>query len=213
MKKSEWIIVAIISISFLLGIILYSEMPDKFASHWNAKGIVDGYMSKFWGLFLMPIISVILFVLFMFIPRIDPYKKNIDKFRRHYDNFIVLIMIFLFYIHILTIFWNLGIKFNLLRFLAPAFAILFYYAGVLIQNAKRNWFIGIRTPWTLSNEKVWNNTHKLGGKLFKLCGMLSLFGILFPNYAIWFVLIPIIFTSIYVIFYSYFEYKKVKNEN
>jgi uncharacterized membrane protein len=208
MKKSTVIVLAIILISFIIAIYLYPQMPDKIASHWNAKGDADGYMPKFWGLFLMPLISVGLFLLFLLIPKIDPLKKNIEKFRKYFDNFIVLIFIFLFYIYLLTIFWNLDFRFNMTVMMIPALAVLFYYVGILTENAKRNWFIGIRTPWTLSNNIVWDKTHKLGGKLFKIAGIIALFGVLFHKYALLFVLVPVILVALYTIVYSYFEYQK-----
>lgn len=208
MRKSEIIIIGIVLLSFGIGIYVYPEMPEKIASHWNAEGEVNGYMSKFWGIFLMPIISVGLFLLFMIIPGIDPYKSNIEKFRKYYDNFIIVIIIFLFYIYLLTIFWNMGFRYNMITLLSPAFAILFYYSGVLIENAKMNWFIGIRTPWTLSSEKVWDKTHKIGGKLFKIAGIIAFAGILFQSYAIFFILVPILSAVIYLVIFSYIEYQK-----
>jgi uncharacterized membrane protein len=183
-------------------------MPEKMASHWGINGQVNGYINRFWGLFLMPFISVGLFLLFLLIPRIDPLKENIAKFRNYFDNFIVLIILFLFYLYCLTIFWNKGYRFNMVQFLAPALGALFYYAGVLIGNAKRNWFIGIRNPWTLSNDVVWDKTHQLGGKLFKTVGVLSLLGVVFPAWALFFILIPIILVSVYTTVYSYFEYQR-----
>jgi len=86
----------LILISFGLGAYFFPQMPDKMASHWNIKGEADGYMSKFWGLFLMPIISLGLFLPFLLISKIDPLKANIEKFREYFDGFIVLIMVFLF---------------------------------------------------------------------------------------------------------------------
>lgn len=194
--------------SFAVGIYFYPQMPEKMASHWDRKGQVDGYMSRFWGLFLMPLISIGMFSLFILIPKIDPLKENIKKFRRYFDWFILLIIIFLFYLYLLTISWNLDFRFDFIRFLMPAFGLLFYYAGILIENAKRNWFVGVRTPWTLSNEKVWNKTHQIGGKLFKIAGVVTFLGILFPAYAIFFAIFPIISVSLYLIIYSYFEYQK-----
>ena len=188
-------------------------MPEKIASHWNVQGQVDGYMSKFWGLFLMPLISAGLFLLFIAIPKIDPLKTNIEKFRKYYDGFITLVIIFLFYLYLLTIFWNMGIRFDIIQLLAPAFGILFYYCGILTENAKRNWFIGIRTPWTLSNDAVWDKTHKIGGKLFKISGIVVLFGIFFRNYALFFILVPVILVAIYTIIYSYVEYQKELAKN
>lgn len=210
MKKSEIIILIIILLSFAIGIYFYPQMPSQMASHWNAQGKVNGYMTRFWALFLMPIMSIALFLLFIFIPKIDPLKENIEKFRKYYDGFVVLMIAFLFYVYLLTVFWNIGMKFDMTQVLTPAFAILFYYIGVLMENAKMNWFIGIRTPWTLSSEKVWDKTHKIGGKLFKIAGLIAFFGLLLPGYAIFFMVIPVIFISLYTIVYSYFEYKKLE---
>src|SRR4030043_1731477 len=142
MRKSEIIILVIILISLALAIYFYPLMPEKMASHWSAHGQVNDYMPKFWGLFLMPFISIGLFLLFILIPKIDPLKENIKKFRKYFDIFIILIILFLFYLYVLTIFWNIGARFNMVQFLIPAFGIIFYYAGVLVENAKRNWFIG-----------------------------------------------------------------------
>ena len=208
MRKSELIIVVIILLSFTVGIHYYPQMPDRIATHWNAQGQVDGYMSKFWGLFPMPIISVGLLLLFILIPTMDPLKSNIQQFRKYFDGFVVLIMVFLFYLYLLTIFWNSGYRFNIIVFLSPAFAILFYYTGILIENTKRNWFIGIRTPWTLSSDRVWDKTHKIAGKLFKIAGIVALGAIFFETAAIFFIIVPVIIISIYAIVYSYFEYQK-----
>ncbi|MCD6233352.1 SdpI family protein [bacterium] len=207
-KKTDIIIISLISLSFIVGIYLYPQMPEKMASHWNVKGEVDGYLSKFWGIFLMPIVSLGLFLLFLLIPRIDPLKANIEKFRKYFDSFIVLIMVFLFYIYLLGIVWNLGKRFNMGRTMVPALGVLFYYCGILIENAKRNWFIGIRTPWTLSSESVWDKTHKIGGKLFKVAGLIAFLGIFFPNFAFYLILVPVLLAAFYTIAYSYFEYQK-----
>jgi uncharacterized membrane protein len=86
--------------------------------------------------------------------------------------------------------------------------VLFYYSGVVISHAKMNWFVGIRTPWTLSSEKVWNQTHALGGKLFKITGIIALLGIIFINYALFFILVPLIVVGIYTVVYSYFAYRE-----
>ncbi|MBO8179896.1 MAG: SdpI family protein [Archaeoglobus sp.] len=208
MRKSNAIALGIILLSFILGVCLYPRMPEEMASHWNAQGQVNGYLPKFWGLFLVPLISVGLFLLFMSIPKIDPLKHNIEEFRKYYDGFVVLIILFLFYVHVLTILWNIGARFSIVQMLAPAFGFLYYYCGILIENAKRNWFIGIRTPWTLSSERVWEKTHKIGGKLFKAAGFIAFIGTFFQNYALFFILAPIILVAIYTIVYSYAEYRK-----
>lgn len=196
--------------SFVAGLYLYfySEMPEQMASHWNVQGEVDGYMSKFLGLFLMPIVLLGMFLLFLIIPKIDPLKANIEKFRKYFDWFILAITLFMLYVYALTILWSMDKRFNMTLALIPAFALLFYYLGIMVGNAKRNWFIGIRTPWTLSNEKVWDKTHKLASKLFRMAAVIVLAGIFFPKYGIWFLLVPILVASLYPVVYSYFEYRK-----
>lgn len=207
-KIHHIIAIIVIIISILIGIYYYDVMPAKMASHWNSKGEINGYMPKFWGLFLMPLITIGIYLMFLIIPKIDPLKENIKKFEKYFNWFIALLVLFLFYIYLLSIGANLGYKFNMTQMMMPALGILFIYIGILLEHAKRNWFIGIRTPWTLSNEKVWYKTHILGGKLFKVAGALIFIGILFDQYAMWIVIITALWAGLYPVIYSYFEYKK-----
>ncbi len=213
-RLSAIFIVIIIIASFAVAVYIYPQMPERIASHWNAHGEVDGYMTKFWGIFLMPFISLGMTALLIVLPKIDPLKANIEQFKGYYYGFVALVLFFLFYIFLLTIFWNLGYRFNMGQVLAPAFGVLFFFCGVLVEKARRNWFIGIRTPWTLSNEKVWDRTHALGGKLFKAAGALALLGVFFPDYAFYFVIVPVIAVTVFTILYSYviFHQEKVRQE-
>lgn len=210
MRKSTIINLGIILIFFGTALYFYRVMPEIMASHWNAQGEVNGYMPKFWALFLMPLIALAIFLLFLVIPKIDPLKNDVEKFRKHLGNFSVVIMTFFFYLFLLTIFWNLGFKFNLSQFLTPAFAALFFYCGIFIERIKRNWFAGIRTPWTLSSDRVWDKTHKLGGKLFKGVGLIALLGLIFPNQAIFLVIVLVLLVAVFLSAYSYFEYRHEK---
>ena len=204
-----WIIILA---SLGIGIYLYPDMPEKMASHWNAQGEVDGYMQKGWALFLMPGITVLLYLMYLLIPRIDPLKKNIEKFRPYFDWFILLMIVFLAYIYSLTIAVNLGYVFNMTTMILPAIGVLFIYIGFLVQHAKRNWFIGIRTPWTLSDDRVWEKTHRLGGKLFKVAGVLVFLSVLFDASALWIVLGAALVAGLAPVVYSYFEYEKQKRQ-
>lgn len=207
-KKSGIIIVGIILIAFVVSIYFYPRMPEKMASHWNAQGQVDGHISKLWGLFLMPFVLVGITLLFAILPRIDPLKANIEKFRQYYDGFIILLLIFVLAIHYQMILWNLGIKVSPNAILPIGLGLLFFYAGILCENAKRNWFVGIRTPWTLSNDTVWNKTHKIGGKLFKVVGIIVFFAVFFQRHICFFIIVPVLSVAAYTVIYSYFEYKR-----
>ena len=207
-KITIFVCILIILVSVGIGIYSCNLLPDKVASHWDASGNVNGYMSKFWGVFLMPIISVVMLVLFLWFPSLDPKKKNIEKFRIYYDIFIIVLMLFMFSIYLVTLLWNFGIKVNMNAFMIVAFFVLMFFIGVLLSKAKPNWFIGIRTPWTLSSEKVWKKTHELGGKLFKICAFVCLAGLFFLNYAIFIILILLLGVVLFLVVYSYILYKK-----
>jgi len=211
MYKTRKLALFLVSLFFVVAFYVYPQMPEQMASHWNYQGEVDGYMSKFWGLFLLPIMSLVLFVFFLIIPKIDPLKANVAKFQKYFDGFILVFEIFFLYIYLLTISWSLGSRFDMTAAMMPALAILFYYMGILVGQAERNFFIGIRTPWTLSSDSVWKKTHRLGGKLFKAVAVLTALGFFFPTYAITLMLVPVIGVSIYLTVYSYVEFKKEKN--
>lgn len=211
MRNTIIALMIIIGLSFSLSIYFSPQMPELMASHWNANGEVDGYMPKNWGLFFMPILSIFLLGLLIIVPKIDPLRKNIETFNKYFYGFLIAIFIFLFYLHVLTLMWNLGYRFELIRYLAPGFALLFFYCGILIEHAKKNFSIGIRTPWTLSSDTVWDKTHKIGGKLFKIAGILGLVGIFFPQQAILFILIPILAITLYLYIFSYLEHRKLKS--
>ena len=207
-RTSIIVIVILILIGVIAGILLYNRLPDPVASHWNERNLVDGYMSRFWGVLMMPLVATGMFLLFLLIPLIDPLKANIATFREYFNTFIVLFIVFLLYMHGLTLAWNLGYRFDMGGAMLPALGLFFIYAGVLIGKAKRNWFIGIRTPWTLSSDTVWAETHRIGAKLFMASGILALVGAFFGAYAIWFVMLPLIGSSIFLVVYSYVLFQR-----
>jgi uncharacterized membrane protein len=203
-KTTLTISIVLILIGTLAGILLWNQLPGQVASHWNEYDQVNGYMSKFWGVFLMPAITTGMLLLFLAVPSIDPLKANIQKFRETFNTFIALIIAFMVYIHGLTLAWNVGYTgFRMSSAMLPAMGLLFIFMGLLISKAKRNFFIGIRTPWTLSSDRVWDETHRVGGKLFIGAGVLALIGAFFPDYAIWFIMVPVLGAALFSVIYSY----------
>ena len=198
-----------IAAALILSLALYGRLPEQVASHWNLNDEVDGTMPRFWGAFLMPIITLVMLGLFLLIPAIDPMKANISTFRRSFNVFIALIVAFLLYLHVLTTLWNLGMRsFRMSTALLPALGLLFIFVGVMLRQARRNFSIGIRTPWTLSSDRVWDKTHRLGAVLFIISGVLAALGAFFPGaVAYWLVLGPVIASSLFLVVYSYFLWR------
>lgn len=194
----------------LAGLLLWNKLPDQMASHWNENDQVDGTMSKVWGVFLMPLVTVGMLALFLVIPSIDPLKANIAKFRGAFNLFIALMIAFMIYIHGLTLAWSLGYQsFKMSTAMLPFVGLLFVFIGNMMKQAKRNFFIGIRTPWTLSSDRVWDETHRLGSTLFMASGALAILGSFFGGMAaFWLMLVPLIGSSIFLAVYSYVLYRR-----
>ncbi|MFC1454551.1 SdpI family protein [Candidatus Undinarchaeota archaeon] len=213
MNKKDWIAFGIVALTFLIGISLYSSFPEKMASHWNETGQVDGYLSKFWGTFLFPMINLGLLGLFILIPEIAVFKLNIKKFKKEFDNFKLIFVGFMSYVYLATLFANLGYDFSMNYIMAPAMFLLFYYVGHLTMKSKRNFFIGIRTPWTLANDKVWEKTNRIGGRLLQVLGVIMLIGLLVKGQFISIILGSVFLFVIFIFVYSYLEYRKYPKKN
>ncbi len=200
--------ITLVVISFLVAIALYPTMPDPMPSHWNAAGEIDGYMSKFWGMFLMPLITLGMLLLFLAIPRIDPLKANIALFIDSYNLMMVLLIAYMLYVYALTLFAALGYPFNMTVMLLPAMGALCIVIGFLIGKARRNFFVGIRTPWTLSSDTVWAKTHALGKWAFVGAGVVCIVCAFLGEIAFWIMMICILAAAFVPIVYSYVLWKR-----
>lgn len=206
--KGTIISLILLALTILVSLYVYPLLPNQMISHWGPHGEANGFMGKFWGTFLLPIIMLVVLVMMVVIPRIDPKKRNIETVRGAYDAFLVLLMAFFLVIQKFILGVNLGFQIHPAKFFSFTFGIFFVGIGFIIERLRQNWTIGIRTPWTLSNEVVWNKTHKVGGLMFKIVGIIACLGIVFPSLSFFILLIPLIVGVIFLFFYSYRIYKK-----
>jgi uncharacterized membrane protein len=207
MNKARIFSILIILMSFGIALYFYPFLPDQIASHWNASGEVNGYMSKFWGIFFLPILLVAINIILFTVPKIDPKKENIKKFEGDYESFIIIFNLFMVYVYFLTMAWNMGKEFEMTTAMLPAFSMFLFFTGHLLGKAKMNYTIGIKLPWTLSNEDNWNKTNKKGEYVFKMIGITTLLGVFFGEYFLLFLFGPLIIGLTYLIVYSYLEYR------
>ena len=209
-RTTTILVLLMIVAATVAGLVFWNQLPDPMASHWNVNDQVDGYTSKFIGVFMLPLITLGMFLLFLVVPAIDPLKANIAQFREVFNLFIVFIVGFMTYLYGLTLAWNLGYTgFRMSGAMLPAIGLLFIFIGFMMRQAKRNFFIGIRTPWTLSSDTVWNVTHRLGAVLFVVSGALALIGGFFGGTtAFWLMFTPIIGTTLFLLVYSYVLYQR-----
>ena len=209
-RTTTIIVLIMIAAATLAGLLLWNRLPDQMASHWNVNDQVDGYMPKFWGVFLLPLITLGMFLLFLVLPSIDPMKANIAQFREVFNLFIVFIVGFMIYLYSLTLAWSLGYSnFRMSSAMLPGIGLLFILIGFMMRQAKRNFFIGIRTPWTLSSDTVWNETHRVGAVLIMISGVLSFIGGFFGGTtALWWQFAPLLGSTLFLLVYSYILYQR-----
>ncbi|MFA5870658.1 MAG: DUF1648 domain-containing protein [Candidatus Paceibacterota bacterium] len=208
--KGVVISLGIVVLSLLFGVYFYPILPDQIASHWGAMGEVNGYMSKLWGILFIPILLFVLLSILVMVPRFDPKKEAIEKMTGIYDAFLILLSSFFFLLQLFIVGSNLVTGIDPARIFPFLFGLLFIGLGFLIERVKQNWTIGIRNPWTLSSEAVWDKTHKAGGKVFKIVGVIACFGIVFPTISFLVFLIPLIAGVVGLFIYSYQLYKREK---
>lgn len=210
---STWLIFLCVLGMFCLNLFFYPRLPDRLATHWNAQGQVDGYTSKTAGLLMLPMIALAIVLLLLVLAQIDPLKRNIETFRGIYNTAILYFLGFLFVVQAHIISWNLGFQVRINVLVPVMIAVLIFGLGSLMGKLRPNWAIGIRTPWTLSSKQVWMQTHHWGELLFKSAACIVLLGALWNDYAIVFVLAPVLSITVLLIILSYIFYRREQKQN
>ncbi|MGB0388465.1 MAG: SdpI family protein [Ardenticatenaceae bacterium] len=208
--KEEWLPLLAIVGTFAVSILFYPQLPDTIPTHWNAAGQPDSYSPRLVGAFLMPVIMLGVYLLLLFLPRIDPRRTNIERFSETYTLLRIGMTLFFAYIHGVILYTVLSNQETLTTGLIfGGVGVLLMLIGNHMPRMRSNWFMGIRTPWTLSSDSVWQKTHRLGGKLFMLAGFLILLAPFFdPSWTFWVMMVAIVLSGIVPIIYSYFLYQQ-----
>lgn len=209
LKNIEKVIIILTIVYLVVAAIVYPNLPDKFATHWNIEGTADGFSSKLFGVLLMPFFF--LFILGVYSVFSRTKYTRIKKLEKPLNITILLTILFLFYISILSLIYNLGYTFNMSYFVILATSMLMIALGFILKKIKKiNFYFGIRTPWTLIDQEVWEKTHIFGGRVFVGFGVLLLFSVFFFKYFTYIFISLIVILLVTIYSYSYYVYKKKK---
>lgn len=189
--------------------LVYSRLPDKLPIHWNVRGIVDGWTEKRTALMMMPVTAAVLLALIPVLPAISPKSFNLDTSRLSYNYIMVVLIALMIYIHLMIIVAGMNVGLDTGKALMGGMYGFFALMGNTLGKVRRNMWMGVKTPWTLASDKVWDPTHRLAGKLMVLGGVGgALFTIVGVSSAITF---PIVMALLlYPCVYSYTLYKKLE---
>jgi uncharacterized membrane protein len=207
----DLLIWAIIAIQIIVGIYGYIVLPDTVPIHWGINGQVNGYGPKWVGTFLFPLLSVGIYMFIRLLmaagPRLGGHQATVANLRIA-KVIIAAIILFMLVIQLATIGQSLGLGFDITTVITLAVSLLFIFIGNYLGKVQRNFWIGIRTPWTLTNEVVWERTHRLGGWLFVAAGLIGIVCSFIPSLRLWGIIVPIIAVCIFLYIYSYVCYRQ-----
>ena len=208
-KEIPFIVVALLPFVYLAYI--WNELPKEVPMHWNASGEIDRWGDKSELFMMLFMLTGITYFVFLIIPYIDP-KQKLQNMGNKLNNLRLILALFMSALAI-YILYSVQQKTSNPVLIFPLVGLLFAFLGNYFKTIKPNYFIGIRTPWTLENEEVWKKTHLMGGKLWFVGGLLMALTFVLPNEIQLYTFLGITAViSIVPIVYSYLEFKKIKNQ-
>lgn len=209
MKKHLFPLLSIM-ISVIVWLFAYQHLPAQLPVQWGMDGQVNRYASTFSAFLLLNGILVAVYAMMLFLPRLDPKKGNYNKFTRTYSIMCNVFIALFLAISIVTVLAGIGTPISINRVVPVAVGILFMILGNYMQTIKPNWFVGIKNPWTISNDEVWRKTHHLGGRLFIGGGLLFIIEPFLPRSVSSILLVGFIVVLVGVpMAYSYILHKRI----
>jgi len=208
-KEIPFIAIALIPFAYL--IYIWNRLPEKVPMHWNGAGEIDRYSDKTELVGVLFLLVGINYFVFLIIPYVDP-KQKLQNMGNKLN---IMRMILTLFMSALAIFilYSVEQKSSNPGFVFVIIGLLFAFLGNYFKTIKPNYFIGIKTPWTLENEDVWKKTHELGGKLWFVGGLLMALTFVLPNNIQFYTFMGITAViTIIPILYSYRIFNKIKNQ-
>ena len=169
--RSRWFGLVVAALAAAVSVWAYPRLPETVATHWNLQGMPDGYSSRFWAVAVMPLVTLGLWGLFNVLPKVDPKRENYAKFLDSYWLIANAVLVFTGVADALILANGLGYTVQVDRLLPLGIGLLFAFLGNYLTRVEPNWFVGVRTPWTLSSDAVWRKTHRTAGWLFVVGGL------------------------------------------
>lgn len=209
MKINCYLILKIFLIILMLGGagFFWNSLPGEMPMHWNLAGEVDQYWPKLYGAFFAPLLAVAFILLFSFLSKIDPKKEKYKLFRKPWEMIQLGILGFVTYLQFVTLYMSMNPNGDIIKFIFIGIGVMFVLLGNYMGKVRQNYFIGVKTPWALANEEVWNKTQRMGGFFFVLSGLILVIEAFLQWYLVPVFIISILFTVVIPMVYSYLVFK------
>jgi uncharacterized membrane protein len=179
--RSRWFGLVAAALAVAMSVWAFPQLPPRVATHWNLQGTPDGFSGRGWAIAIVPIMLVIMTVIFNVLPKVDPRRENYQKFLSSYWLIANAGIVFLLVAHGMILAAGMGMSIKIDRLMPLGVGLLFVFLGNYLTRVEPNWFVGIRTPWTLSSDAVWRKTHRTGGLLMVLGGVVLAISAFLPR--------------------------------
>lgn len=204
--------VTLVAVSIVIGAVVYDRLPAAVPTHFDLHGRPDGFTAKPLGVFAMPAVLALLGLVFVALPRISPKGYRIDPFLRTYEIIAIAVLAMGFADGMMGLWLALGYRFDARRLAVASMGLLLIILGNFLGKVTRNFFVGIRTPWTLASPEVWLRTHRIGGVLFVIGGAVILVGGFVSAAGAAYLLVTVIAAiALFLTIYSYVLYRQIEN--
>ncbi len=203
-----------LAVIWVVGLGALPFLPNPSPIHWNAAGEVDGYGSPLLAALLTPAIATLLVVLAPLLPRLDPRGRNYEAFRPTFELFMNGLLLFFTALQLVTLGYALGWPVSVPRVIGAGVGLLLALIGNELGRVQPNYFVGVRTPWTLADPEVWRRTHRVGGRVFAAVGVLiALTSLLLPLPSLAVLVVAgALGTSIFLVGYSYWVWRRLTQD-
>tara|TARA_R110001599_G_scaffold150929_4_gene335409 strand:+ start:28414 stop:29073 length:660 start_codon:yes stop_codon:yes gene_type:complete len=212
--KKEWYMIILLLAPFIASFILWENMPDIVPVHFNAAGEADDFGPKWINAFLLPGIAFSTYLFLLIIPAIDP-KKRIENTQKPIAAIRIVISLFLIGVYVMVMMKTFDIEADIGQFILVSVGVLIAITGNYMNSIKPNYFIGLRTPWTLEDPEVWKKTHRFASRLWIIGGLFMAITAFIPTLkgSLYVIVGSVILLAIIPLIYSYQIFNKIKNSN
>jgi len=211
--SKPWLGPVVLAAMAVFALAAYPSLPDQVPTHWGLTGEADDWMPKWPGAFLPVSLGAGVWVLLLVLRRIDPRRAHYESFRGTFWLLLNVLMLFFALLQVVSLGTALGWPLDAERVIPLAVGLLFIALGSYLPRVRSNWWIGIRTPWTLESERVWRETHRLAGRTFTVGGLLTMGAALLPRELRPLVALLGLFVAGFIpVVYSYLAYRRAQRE-
>lgn len=210
MKGKYYLVGMLLTAAVLVATLLvYPHLPASVATHWNIRGEPDRYSPK-WALFLIgPGFMAGMMLLMYFLPWLSPKRFEVDSFRSTYLQIMLIVVAMIGYFSVVILWSSVGHRLDVGRAIIGGACLLLASLGNLMGKVRRNFYIGVRTPWTLANERVWNATHRFAAKTLVAGGVVGL-SLTIAGIEGWPVMVVLLAGALVPVGYSLLLYKQLE---